>query len=787
MMPGTGRANGNGEKEESRAIDLEKQRLFMEKKGNYVNMLSWREMDSLTALCDTFLPSVNPPNDAVRIPRVVTVDDPTVKFFNTSASMAGTPDYIGGLISQRLRSHVFLTRLTLFFLSTWIGTLILCGKSSLSSKYPFFHKFSELDHETRQKITISWSSSCIKHLRMLFLGIKSLILLAFFTQVDDNNENPSWKAIGYCGPDPDFQAQSTETPKSPPSSLEDMTFGPLHRCFVNMSSPRETVAQSLRLSGFQVSVHPQSPKKPAMTIRCDAVVVGSGSGGGVVAGVLAKAGYKVLVIEKGTYIARQNLSLLEGQSLDQMYEFGGILPTRDVNVMILAGSTVGGGSTINWSASIKTPSHVMREWSEEYDLELFDSKLYKEALDVVCEKMDVQESVEEEGINNEVLRRGCVELGYPVENIPRNAPKDHYCGWCFMGCKDGRKKGTVETWLRDLVDSKNGVILPNCEALKVLYSTRPWCGGRGKAKGVAFTYDYKGAREMCVVESKVTIVACGALNTPVLLKRSGLRNPNIGRNLHLHPVTMAWGHFAEDLEAQTEAWRWQPPKGKTSYEGGIMTAMSSVVADSKKPGYGALIQTPSLHPGLFSALMPWTSGIDIKVRMTKFSRTAHLLALLRDQGSGEISPQNAADIQYNLSNADEANLKRGLEKMLRILAAAGAEEIGTHHTTGPRLNVKTASSHEFERFIKKVSSMGLQAQSAPLASAHQMGSCRMGVEPKTSAVDQRGETWEVEGLYVADTSVFPTALGVNPMVTAMAISYCTAQAVVEVLKRKKMK
>lgn len=783
-MPGI--ANGSGEKEQT-TIDLEGQRVeLMEKEeGNYVNRLSWREMDSLTALCDTFLPSLHLPNDAVQTP-----DDPAIEFFHTSASMAGTPHYIGGLISERLRTHVFLTRLTLVVLSTWIGTLILCGKLSISCKYPFFHKFSDLDHKTRQKIAISWSSSCIKHLRMLFLGIKSLILLAFFTQVNDNNENPTWKAIGYCGPDPDFQTQSIEAPNPPKqltSSHEDITFGPLQRCIINMSSPKETVAQSLRLSGFHVSVHPKNPPNTAMTIRCDAVVVGSGSGGGVVAGVLAKAGYKVVVIEKGSYIARQNLSLLEGQSLNQMYEFGGLLPTRDVNVMILAGSTVGGGSTVNWSASIKTPSHVTREWSEEYELELFDSNLYKEAMDVVCEKMDVQGNVEEEGLNNEVLRRGCVELGYPIENIPRNAHKDHYCGWCCMGCKDGSKKGTMETWLKDLVESNNGVILPNCEATKVLYTTRAWYGGRGKAKGVVFEYGYKGSKEVCVVESKVTIVACGALNTPVLLRRSGLRNPNIGKNLHLHPVAMAWGYFSEDSEAQAEGLGWQSTKGKTSYEGGIMTAMSPVVADFKGSGYGVLIQTPSLHPGLFSALMPWTSGFDMKVRMSKFSRTTHLIALTRDQGSGVVSPQNAADIQYNLSDADETNLKRALEKMLRILAAAGAEEIGTHHTTGPKINVKTASSHEFERFVKKVGSMGLQAQSTPLASAHQMGSCRMGVEPKNSAVDQRGETWEVEGLFVADTSVFPTALGVNPMVTAMAISYCTAQAIVEVLKRKKIK
>ncbi|KAK7279617.1 hypothetical protein RJT34_24672 [Clitoria ternatea] len=79
--------------------------------------------------------------------------------------------------------------------------------------------------------------------------------------------------------------------------------------------------------------------------------------------------------------------------------------------------------------------------------------------------------------------------------------------------------------------------------------------------------------------------------------------------------------------------------------------------------------------------------------------------------------------------------------MLRILAAAGAEEIGTHHNKGKTLKVK------------------------------EMGSCRMGTNSKQSVVNQTRETWEVEGLYVADTSVFPTAFGVNPMVTVQAIAY----------------
>lgn len=332
----------------------------------------------------------------------------------------------------------------------------------------------------------------------------------------------------------------------------------------------------------------------------------------------------------------------------------------------------------------------------------------------------------------------------------------------------------------DLVESRNGVILPGCNAIKVLRERNK---GHSVASGVVFEHQSGpgGVKEVYIVESKVTVVACGALQTPALLKRSGLKNSNIGRHLHIHPTVMAWGYFPESSPSPSAS-AWPEPE-KKSYEGGIMTAMSTVVANFKKTGYGAVIQTPALHPGMFSGVTPWTSGEDIKERMAKFARTAHIFALARDKGSGKVNYPKS--LSYKMEAVDEENLQVALEKMLRILAAAGAHEIGTQHRKGYRFNVKEASSHEFERFVKKASRRRLRNLSTPICSAHQMGSCRMGIDPKQSVVNERGETWEVEGLFLADTSVFPTALGVNPMVTVQAIAYCTAQSIVEILARKK--
>ncbi|KAL3498075.1 hypothetical protein ACH5RR_040807 [Cinchona calisaya] len=760
-------------------------------KKPYTSSLSSRQMESLTALCDTYLPSIDANFHEKN-------DEAKAKFYRTSASMAGTPQLLGGLISERLQHpKLFLARVALWLLSTSIGTFALCGIASLSGHFPYLQKFSQVSPQKREQIVLAWSRSLIFPLRLLFTALKVLILLVFFTQVDDKEDNPSWKAIGYCGPDPDFKRktqhiktlkqmfESVEDQKQEESSKEEL-FGPLNKGIVNLDRPKQFVFERLQNAGFSVSTSSSHLKniakskslKPCFSIKCDAVVVGSGSGGGVVAGILANAGYKTIVLEKGSYFARTNLSLLEGSTMDQMYLGSGLLATENMDVMFLAGSTVGGGSTVNWSSSIRTPPHVIKEWSESYELELFDSKLYKEALDVVCQKMGVQSEINNEGLNNMVLRKGCHELGYPVNTIPRNATSDHYCGWCCFGCKDGKKKGTSETWLVDLVNSGNGAILPDCKAIQVLHG-RKNKKKRNCAVGVAFKFQNQGAEELCIVESKATIVACGALGTPELLIGSGLKNPNIGKNLHIHPVVMAWGYFPESTP---DPW---PDAEKKSYEGGIMTAMSTVVGNFQGSGYGSVIQTPALHPGMFSVLMPWTSGHDIKDRMCKFSRTAHVFALARDKGSGQlVSPYS---ISYKMDKIDEENIKSGLEKVLRILASAGAEEIGTHQIEGRSINVKKVSYVEFDKFVKEESSRSVKNLETPVCSAHQMGSCRMGVDSKTSAVNPVGETWEIEGLYIADSSVFPTALGVNPMVTIQAIAYCTAQTILETLKRKIVK
>ncbi|KAM3356642.1 long-chain-alcohol oxidase FAO1 [Capsicum galapagoense] len=716
----------------------------------YSHKFSSSQMETLSAISETFLPLNSLQNNGQKIQC----------FHQVSGSQYPIPDEVAEVVMKRgfFEARILVLGL-LKILSTRIGTLLICGLFCFGKSWPYINKFSDIPLEKREIVVQKWfKNRYLTPIRLAFVFIKFLCLYVFFTQVGEDSKNPAWDDMGY---QVDNEENSSETPDER-SPLEE---GIVETMYETESS----IVKSLVQKGLKVT---EDTEDNVYKVQCDVVIVGSGCGGGVAASVLASSGQKVVVVEKGNYFTKSDYSSLEGPSQSQMYESGGILATLDGKVMVMAGSTVGGGSAVNWSVCIKTPDSVIQEWGDDKRIPMFQSPEYVSAMDKVCERLNVTKECTREGLQNQVLRKGCEKLGLEVEGVARNSSGNHYCGSCCYGCRRGDKKGTDTTWLVDAVDC-GAVIITGCKAERFILEKNKYGKTRNKkCLGVIASSLNKDITKRICIEAKVTISACGSLLTPPLMISSGLKNPNIGRNLRLHPVIMAWGYFPESNSDL---------KGKI-HEGGIITSMHEV--RSYDSDVRAIIEAPALGPGSFAALCPWVSGEDMKNRLLKYSRTAHLFAMVKDVGSGKVRSEGR--ISYTFDAADKENLKHGLRRALRILIAAGADEVGTQQSDGQRIKCKGKGEKEIEVFLDTVTAAdgpkSLVKDFTTYCSAHQMGSCRMGMSEKDSAVDENGESWEADGLFVCDASVLPGAVGVNPMITIQTTAYCLSNKIAEMIK-----
>lgn len=734
--------------------------------GGYSHGFSPSQIQALSAVCEAFLPSLSPPpSDAISHSHGDTqlhTEAALEYYYKASGSQSPFPDEVAEILVKRgLPEGLSIVKLVLKLLSSRLGTLLVCGLISLNWKWPFVHKFSELPVKKRETILQKWSAETFLFpLRIVFLLIKIMCCFVFFSWTDENYRSRTLDAIGY--------STDAREDKINPRKERPLEKGVIETLYENDS----TLKTSLIQKGLFVE---EEPNENLYKIRCDVVIVGSGCGGGVAAAILAASGHKVLVLEKGHYFVPEDYSGLEGPSFEELYLSGAKLTTVDGKVLLLAGSTVGGGSAVNWSASIKTPDHVLKEWSVDQKIPFYGTSAYQSAMDEVFKRIGVTKNCTVESFQNEIIKQGCEKLGLEAEQVARNSSESHYCGSCGYGCKTGDKKGTDSTWLVDAVNN-GALVLTGCKAEKLILGNNENAEMRRRCRGVIAAVEGRNiTKRKLHIEARVTISACGALMTPPLLVSSGLKNKNIGRNLHLHPVLFAWGYFPES----------KSNIGGKSYEGGIITCLHKVqTGDSNN---NCIIESAALGPAACASLLPWVSGSDMKDQMRKYARTARIFALIRDGGSGEVREEGR--VTYHLNEMDKEHLKLGLRQCLRILIAAGAVEVGTYRSDGLRLRCDGISNEDVEEFLDTiVADPGPKSKAeywTIYCSAHQLSSCRLGATEEDGAVDENGESWEAEGLFLCDGSVIPSAIGVNPMITIQSTAFCISKKIAESLKQGK--
>jgi long-chain-alcohol oxidase len=482
------------------------------------------------------------------------------------------------------------------------------------------------------------------------------------------------------------------------------------------------------------------------TLKCDACVIGSGAGGGVAAAVLAAAGKEVIVLEAGGYFDDADFDGGELKGFERLYTEFGFASTRDHSVGLLAGECLGGGTVVNYTTSFRTPDDIRDEWADA-GAEWVRGSEYTRSLDAVCERLNVNREHNRVSQREQVMQRGLRRLGWHVDAMPRNVigcEQDKLCGYCGYGCTIGAKQSTVKTWLADA--QKHGtkfVVETRAERVRV---------ERGVATGVE-ARTRKGHR--VVVKCKHVVVACGAIHTAALLLRSELENWHIGRHLHLHPVSNVCGVFDEEIRP------WE----------GTMQAIYSDQHRFLTANYGVKYETTALQPVIAMAVMPWREPQDFRARMERLKCTTAIGVLVRDRGEGRVTTDREGHpvTSYSLSDYDRRHMQRGFRGAAEILEAAGARRIYSPHTK--LCSYQPGKQGSLEQFVRDMDAAGWGNAQLALFSFHIMGAARLGDSPYTSVTNPHGETWEVKNLFVMDSSSFPSASGVNPMISVEALTY----------------
>ncbi|WGX99385.1 GMC family oxidoreductase N-terminal domain-containing protein [Nocardioides sp. L-11A] len=503
------------------------------------------------------------------------------------------------------------------------------------------------------------------------------------------------------------------------------------------------------------------PDPPAPVIRptpitrdtamsCDVVVVGSGAGGGTAAGVLAAVGLDVVVLEAGEMHDERHFDGGEETGFLELYALSP-QSTAEGQLALLAGRGLGGGTVVNYTTSFRTPDRVREEWAG-HGVPQFATEEYTASMDAVCARLGVNTEHDRAAPRDAILERGARALGWDVAAMPRNVvgcDQDVECGRCGMGCRLGAKQSTAKTWLADAADAGARI----CTGVSV----RTVLTSFGRATGVEGV-TAQGHRVR--VRSRAVVVAAGAIQTPALLQRSGLTNPHIGRHLRLHPATAVWGRMDEPVDG---------------WVGAMQSRYVDALTDLDGNGYGVLFETAPLTPAFGTGFVNWRGSDDFRRRMTELRHTLGVAVIVRDRDPGgtvRTDRRGEPVVRYRLSPRDTDHLVQGLVGGARIAEAAGARWIAsTHHRP---LSYEPGGRGSLAGFERDLRSAGAAPASLALAALHLMGTARMGGSADSSALDPDGRAWEIEGLYVADGSCFPTASGVNPMISIESIAHLTA-------------
>jgi choline dehydrogenase-like flavoprotein len=471
------------------------------------------------------------------------------------------------------------------------------------------------------------------------------------------------------------------------------------------------------------------------TVHADVCVIGTGAGGAPLAKELAEGGMSVVMLETGDRFTTDDFNARPREMTSLLYRDAGQTVTfGNVPIILPMGEAIAGSTLINSGTCFRTPDVVLESWRERFGLD----GMSPEELDPYFRRVErevhvVQVPEEVAGNNALVIKRAAERLGWSGDFIFRNASGCVGSGVCNWGCPTSSKLHMGLTYVPRAWDAgATAYTLCNAERIEI---------EDGRARAVE-ARAAGGARLR--VECDIVVVACGAIHSPLLLKRNGLglASGELCRNLALHPALAARARFDEEINMARGVVQ--------SYyidefcDEGIMFEGAA-----GPPDYAAMsfphvreqhreLMLDYLHMGQFGLMVSDTS-----------------------RGSVRPAPGNSFHISYSVNDEDMRTIKRGIELLCELYWAAGATEIYP-----PVEGIGVLRDGD----LATVRNHDLKPRDVTLAAFHPLGTARADARPEHGVVDGNLKLYGCEGVYVSDASAIPSSLGVNPQITIMALA-----------------
>jgi len=481
------------------------------------------------------------------------------------------------------------------------------------------------------------------------------------------------------------------------------------------------------------------------TFSADVVVIGTGAGGAVVGTELAESGRDVLFIEEGSWIPTESFNPYTSESIPRLYrDCAATVIFGKPPIPYVEGRCVGGSTTINGGMAYRPPERVLDDWGQ------IAPELGAKALEPLFERVESNVHVapqlpESLGEDNRLMTEGAKKMGWRYTVNLRNQEACVGANNCGLGCPTGAKQSTLVSYMPRAM-AAGARCLTEIRVERLLIEGGRCVGVVGRAMD---PHTHRLGKEI-TVRALAVVVACGAVQTPFLLQRHKLGRPSrqLGKNFLCHPNAKVVAVYPHDVRG----WRGvsQSTQIREFHEDGILMAENFI------------------SPGALGAYIPF-HGDKAWDLMSRYNQMVVSGVLVEDSTSGSVSRTlfGMPLVRYDITPLDHQRFLRGIRLLAEMHFAMGAERVML-----PFFNQHSASSVDD---LAKIDELQRDPSTLELFTPHLMGTARMGSRPESSVVSPSGELWDLPGCYVADASLFPTAIGVNPQITIMALATRVAQ------------